>query len=112
QGDGRRGVGGGGGRDGPTVHLLRWLDERVLEDAALYRASPEVLVDAEGGLGGRLDGDAVLAGVVDLLLPGHLPLPRGGDHAQVGGETGRAEVEPNLVVPLAGASVRNVGRAL
>ncbi len=49
--------------------------------------------------------------VGDLVLPGHLPLPRRSDHLEVRGEAGGREVETHLVVALAGTAVGDVRRA-
>ena len=91
--------------DGPLKGLGRGLDPGVFEDPGLDRAAPEVLVGAEDRLLGRLDLDAVLGGVFELLGARPLPLAHRGDDLQVGGERLERHVEPDLVVPLAGAAV-------
>ena len=97
---------------GPLEGLGRRLDPGVFEDARLDRAAPEVLVGAEDRLLGRLDLDAVLGGVLQLLGPRPLPLADRGDDLQVGGEGLEGDVEPDLVVPLAGAAVGDGDRAV
>ena len=78
----------------------------ILDPAPLRGASPQVVVDRVGGdLGPALDRDAVLAGVLDLLLAAHRPLAHGRDHLQLRGERGDRAVDADLVVALAGAAV-------
>ena len=77
----------------------------VLDDAALARASPEVVVDRVGALDGGGDRDAVLLRVGDLLVAAHLPLAHRGDHLQVGRQRRDRRLDAHLVVPLAGAAV-------
>ena len=98
--------------DGPLKRLGRRLDPGVFEDAGLDRAAPQVLVGAEDRLLGRLDLDAVLGGVLELLGPRPLPFAHRGDDLEVGRERLERHVEPDLVVPLAGAAVRDRGRAM
>ena len=98
-------VGGQPGVDGPLERLGRGLDPGIFEDAGLDRAAPEVLVGAEDRLLGRLDLDAVLGGVFELLGPRPLPLADRGDDLEIGRERLKRHVEPDLVVPLAGAAV-------
>ena len=78
-------VGGLAGVDGPLVGLGRRLDPGVFEDTRLDRAAPEVLVGAEDRLLGRLDLDAVLGRVLQLLGPGPLPLADRCDDLQARG---------------------------
>src|SRR5829696_3230809 len=80
----------------------------VLDLTTLRGAAPEVVVDRIGGrLGATFDGDAALAGIRDLLLTPHLPLPHRRDHLQLGIERGDRRLQPHLVVSLAGAAVGN-----
>ena len=58
------------------------------------------------------DGDVALGGPLDLFFAGHAVLAHGGDDLEVGRERARADVEPHLVVALAGAAVGDGGRAL
>ena len=90
---------------GPLERLRRGLDPGVFQDAGLDRTAPEVLVGAEDRLLGRLDLDAVLGGVLDLLVARPLPFADRGDDLQVGGQRLEGHVEADLVVALAGAAV-------
>ncbi|KAF5032407.1 hypothetical protein DSECCO2_617550 [anaerobic digester metagenome] len=83
---------------------------RVLEESALDRTGPAVLVHRPGLLLCHRDRDVVLGGVFDLPLAGQVLLADRGDHLESGGADD--EVEPQLVVALAGAPVRHRGGAL
>ena len=100
-------VGGQPGVGGPLERLGRRLDPGVFEDARLDRAAPEVLVGAEDRLLGRLDLDAVLGGELEFLGARPLPLADRGDDLQLGCEGLEGHVEPDLIVPLARAAVRD-----
>ena len=100
---GRSGACGGRGDELEDV-LGRRLVE-VLDDAALARAAPEVVVDRVGALDRRRDRDAVLLRVGDLLVAAHLPLAHRRDHLQVGRQGGDRRLDAHLVVALAGAAV-------
>ena len=90
---------------GPGVRFLRWLVPRILQDARLAAAAPQVLVDAVGAFDGRLDGDVVLAGELDLGVAGHLPFADRGDDLEVRGQCLKRDIETHLVVAFAGAAV-------
>ena len=78
----------------------------VLDPASLRGAAPEVVVDRVGrDLGAALDGDPVLARVLDLLVAAHLPAAHGRDDLQLGRERGDRGLDADLVVALAGAAV-------
>ena len=92
--------------DRPLVGVGGRRDPRVLEDARLARAAPEVDVD---GVGGRLrdrDLDAPLVRVVDLLVARQAhPDAHRRDDLEPGVEGVDGDVEADLVVALAGAAV-------
>ena len=100
------GSGASRGRDGPLEGVRRRRDPRILEDARLARAAPQVHVD---GVGGRLrdrDLDAALGGVVDLLVAGQAhPDAHRRDDLEPGIEGVDGDIEADLVVALAGAPV-------
>ena len=100
------GVGRVGRRDRPLVDVGGRRDPRVLEDAGLERAAPEVDVDRVGrGLRDR-DLDAALDRVVDLLVAGQAhPDAHRGDDLEPRVEGVDRDVEADLVVALAGAAV-------
>ena len=94
------------------VELLDRRVPRVLEEAGLDRAAPEVLVDRVGRAAGHVDRQAVALGEADRLVPGHAGVPDRREHLQVGRERADADLEPDLVVALAGAAVRDGVRAV
>src|SRR4051812_48571755 len=108
----RRGVGSLLRRLGPGERLFRRLRVGILEDAALDRAAPEVLVDGEGTLLRRRHLDAVLPGVLERGVAGDVPLPLRSDDLEIGGEALHREVEADLIVALAGGAVRDGGRSV
>ena len=74
----------------------------------------EVGVDAEGGLAALVlcDLDLVLLGELQQGLPGlEVPLPPGGDDMDVGLQGVVAELEPDLVIALAGGTMADGVRA-
>ena len=79
----------------------------VLDHAALAGAAPEVVVDRVRALDAGRDRDAVLERVGDLLVAAHLPLPDRRDDLQVRRDGRDRRLDPHLVVPLAGAAVRD-----
>jgi hypothetical protein len=86
--------------------VLRRLDPRVLEDAALDADAPEVLVEAVGLRLGDRHRDAVLRRVLDLLVAAReLPLAHRRDDLQVRRQRHHRDVEAHLVVALAGGAV-------
>src|SRR5437763_2017586 len=85
--------------------LLRGLDPGVLQDAALDRTPPEILVDrVRAGLRHR-DGNAEPLGVLDRLLAGEPPPPHRSQRLEIRGERARRHLEADLVVALAGTAV-------
>ena len=86
--------------------VLRGFFRRILEDATLMRAVPQVAVGGIGFVDGRLDRDAFRLHVSDQVLATlEGPLAPRGDHLQLGCESGVRELEAHLVVALAGAAV-------
>jgi len=80
---------------------------RILEVAALVREMPEIRVARIDLLLRRGDRDAARVRVVDrVLAAADRPLTPRRDDGQVGGECGEGHLEADLIVPLAGASVR------
>jgi hypothetical protein len=96
-------VGGREWRYRPGVDLLRRVEGRVFEVAALDAPAPEVLVDAVGLILRHGHGDVVLLCVADLPLAGQVHLPHRCNDIVPGGP--EDEVEPELVVSLPGAPV-------
>jgi hypothetical protein len=78
---------------------------RVLHLAALDGTTPEVVVDRVQLLLGGQHGDVVGLGVLDAHLARHAPVAHGGEDVEVGGEGPRGDLEADLVVALAGATV-------
>ena len=101
-----------GGLEGADAHLqeagllILGLVGRVLQIQALVAQVPDVLVLGVVGLPADLQGHVVGLGVVDLLVPAlDVPLSPGGDDGHVRGEPLDGQLEPHLVVALAGAAV-------
>src|SRR5215217_4148865 len=93
-------------RDRPLEGLLGRGQPWVLEHPGLDGPAPQVLVDRERlGLGDPAQVDAVLVGVLDCLGPAHGRIPDRGQDLQLGGQGADADLEPDLVVALAGAAV-------
>ena len=107
--DVRRLVGGAVQRARPLVRILGRLHPRVFEGAAFHRAAPQVLVGGVGRADGGRDRDAVPVRVVDGLLAGQHMLARGAHDGQLRRERVDGDIEPHLVVALAGAAVRDGG---
>src|SRR5690606_5456275 len=84
----------------------------VLEEAGLYGAAEDVLVDGVRRLLGGRDGQALVLAEGDGLVAGHGVVADRGDALQVGGEGDDAGLEADLVVALAGAAVGDRGRAV
>ena len=106
-----------GGLLGRNAHLEDLIVVRlvrgVLEVETLVRQVPEVLVLGVVGLPVDLERDIVLLRVGDLLFPRvELPEPPRGDDRHVGGERLDRQLEPHLVVALAGAAVDDCVGAL
>ncbi len=97
----------GGGRrgDGQREGFLGRRCPRVLEHAGLDRAAEQVVVDREGRLGLRLDRDAALGGVDELLVARPGPVAERGDDRHAGVGRLERELEAHLIVALAGAAV-------
>src|SRR5690606_37883846 len=90
-------------RDGPPEDLIRRVVHRVLQPPSFDAPAPEVLVDTPRLLLDDRDRDLVLLCVLDLPFAGEVQLTDRGDYLEAGYP--EDEVEPELVVPLAGASV-------
>ena len=93
------------------VDVLRRAVPDVLEEAGFDGPAPDVLVDGEGVVVRRLDGQVVPVRVVDRELAGHRQIADRGDAGQVGGQRCDSILEPHLVVALARASVGDDGCA-
>ena len=89
----------------PRIDLGGRLRPRILEHAGFDRAAPQVLVGRVRGTDGGRDLDAVLVGVLDLVVPIHTPLAHRRDHLELRRERGCGDVESHLVVALAGAAM-------
>ena len=77
-----------------------------LQIEALMGQVPQVLVLGIVGLPADAQRDVVSLGVVDLLVTAlDAPLPPGGDDGHVGGQRLEGQLEPHLIVALAGAAV-------
>ena len=86
--------------------VFRRLTGRILEDAALVRAVPEVAIGGVGLLGRREDGHPLRLDVGDQVLAAlELPLAPGRDDAQLGAEGGVGQLEADLIVALPRAAV-------
>ena len=92
---------------GVDEDVLRRLDPRVLEDAALGGAAPEVLVDGVRRALGDVDRQPVLLGEGDGPVTGHAAVTDRGDARKLRGQRADADLEAHLVVALAGAAVRD-----
>src|SRR5690606_30001842 len=96
----------GGG--GALVDVGRGLFGRVFENLALGRGVQEVRVDRERGLAALVPGDRDLVGLGKFQQPGaggEVPFAPGGDDPNRGVERIGGELEPDLVVALAGGAV-------
>ena len=95
---------GGAGKD---EHVLGWLRRRIFEDPALeadVHEIPVARVRFPHRYGSR---DAVFLRILHEVRPGpEIPLPPGRDDAYAGHERIVGEFEPDLIVPLAGRTVR------
>ena len=103
-----RAVGGVLRRAGHPPHLLGGLHPRVLELVPLEGGVHEVCVHRVGGLVSALalDWNAVLRGVGEEALPRpEVPLSPRGDDSDPGAKGVGSELEPDLVVALAGRAV-------
>ena len=92
-------------RHGHGVDLLGRLHVGILQGAGFDRAAQQVEVDRIGRFLAHRRGDATALAVGDGLLAAHAPLPRRGEHLEVGGEGADGHIEAHLVVALAGAAV-------
>ena len=102
------GAGASAGRHGPLIGIGRRRDPRILEHPGLARAAPQVDVDRVGRRLGDRDLDPALGGVVDLLVAGQAhPDPHRRHDLEPRIERMGRHVEPDLVVALAGAAVRD-----
>ena len=90
---------------GHGVDVLGRLVPGVLDDPALDGLAPQVLVDRVGLLLRHRQGDAPGGRVLDAVGAGQAPHPGRGQDLEVGGEGAGADLEADLVVPLARAAV-------
>ena len=97
-------VGGVGHPTGPFVGVFGGLQPRVLQFSSLHAAAPQVLIDGEPAPVG-VDGQVALLTVLDLVFPAHSPIACGSDDFDVRPQRGDADLQPDLVVTLAGATV-------
>src|SRR5262249_15216240 len=87
-------------------HLRIGLAPRILEHAALVAGVQQVAIDRVRLVDGGLDRNLVLLGVLDqLAAAAELPLAPRRDDLDAGPEVIRGELEPDLVVALAGRAV-------
>ena len=108
-----RRVDGGDAHLEEALLLVLRLVARILEVETLVAEVPEVLVLGVVGLPVYLQRHVVRLSVGDLLFPGlDAPLTPGGDDGHVGDEVLESQLEPDLVVALAGAAVADGVRAL
>ena len=104
---GQRPVGGGGQRE----DVLGRRRPGILQRPGLDGAPPQVVVDRVRLAAPHRHMDPVLLGIRDLLAAGHAPVADRGQHRHVGGKRRHRRLEAHLVVPLAGAAVRDGARA-
>ena len=79
---------------------------RILEVSTLVAEMPEIGISRIDLLLRRSDRDAARSGIVDgVLAAANVPLAPRRDHRKVGREGGERQLEPHLVIPLAGAAV-------
>ncbi len=101
-------------RERARVDVIRHLDGRILQHLPLGGGVEQVRVHRERALAALVlgDRDLVLLGEGDQLLAGaQVPFAPGGDDRDVGLEGVVAELEPDLIVPLAGGAVADGIRA-
>lgn len=106
------GLARGGRVLGVVVDVLDRGVPDVLQEAGLDGPAEDVLVDRVRGLLGGRDRQALGLGEGDRLVPGHRVVAHRGDALQAGGQRVDADLEPDLVVALAGAAVRDGGGAV
>jgi hypothetical protein len=112
-----RGIGCLGGIDGQLPHVLGRSDVGVLEDAGLVAAVCHVLVHAPWLALGAGDRDALLGGVVEKIVAAleavvEHGVPPGCDDLDAGLESVEGQLEADLVVTLASATVGDGEAAL
>src|SRR5215218_1826795 len=98
------------GGDRPLMDIFRRVGGRVLEHFSLGRRVQQIRVDRKGRVTTLVLGDRdlmLLCEVQQRLAAGELPLPPRGDHPDVRLQRVIAELEANLVVPLAGRAMAN-----
>src|SRR5438132_14356628 len=96
------------GVDRPLEDVARRRAPGVFEHTGLDRTAPQIHVDAVWIFLRGLDRDVVLAGIVDLLVAGHVHAPaHRRDHAEIRRQGTDREIEAHLVVALPGAAVRH-----
>ena len=97
---------------GVVVHVLGRRVPQVLEEPGLHRPAPHVLVDGERRALGDVDRDRVLLGERDGLLPRPRVVADRCQHLQIRCQRTESDLEPDLVVALAGAAVRDDAAAV
>ena len=100
-----------GRRLGERIDFLGRLGPRILEHPAFDRAAPEVSIGAVRAVNGDRHGNAVRAGVRDLIGPRHPPDPSWCDDSNGWIERARRDVDPDLVVAFAGAAMGDGARS-
>src|SRR6266851_5905704 len=91
----------------PCVHVARWLRPWIFENARFDRTAPQVLVRRVGRTNSGRDLDPMLGRVFDLIVAIHAPLADWRDDLQLRGKRSGRDVETDLVVALACASMRD-----
>ena len=84
----------------------------MFEEAGFHRAAPDVLVDRERRTFADVDRDGVLLGERDGLLARPRVVADRRQHLQIRCQRGESDLEPDLVVALAGAAVRDDAAAV
>ena len=96
---------------GVVVDVLRGGVPQVFEEAGLDSSTPNVLVDREGVVLGRLDRQAMLLGVLDGDVTRQREITDRGNAVHVGRHRGNRNLETDLVIALTRATVRDGRRA-
>ena len=97
-------------RPGQRVDLFGRFGPEILERTAFDRAAPEIGVGAVGAVHRRRHRDSSLPRVLDFLGPGHRPFAGRRDDHDRRIEGAGFDIEPYLIVALAGAAVGNRAR--
>ncbi len=102
--DAGRFIGCAGHGTGPGVGVFGGFQPGVLQFSSLHAPAPQVLVGGEPAAVG-VDGQVARLAVFDLFIPAHAPVTYGSDDLDVRPQRGDADLQPDLVVALAGAAV-------